>query len=134
MKTITLENGKKVAISEESYKALEDAVREVTWEDIYEKYLNGLSDPEFNSHFTQKVVSIKQLLITAKHLNGDWKPDFNKRRQEKYYIKINEFRIVVDVAWEHNVSFAYFQSRDDAQRAISILGEKTIRTAFNTDW
>lgn len=137
MKTITLENGKKVEISEESYKALEGAVKEVTWEDVWkwakdEGETDVFSAVRFGWNHQDKVKAIHRLLIAAKYLNGDWKPDWKKTRN--YFLAMYEGMITIDSTLRHGSSFVYFKSSEAAKRAVSILGEETIRAAFNTDW
>ena len=135
MRTITLENGKTVKISEESYKALEGAVKEVTWEDIYEKYLIEREDTDLSFNIEIKLAAIRKLLITARHLNADWKPDWEDGQEQKWSIGINEYGIIVRTwTFNENGSFVYFKSESMVKRAISILGEEVVRTALNTDW
>lgn len=135
MRTITLENGKTVEISEESYKALEDAVREVKWHEIYEKYLIEREDTDLSFNIEIKLAAIRKLLITARHLNSDWKPDWKDKQQEKWGISIDEYGGIART-WRFGVndSFVYFKSESMVKRAISILGEEVVRAALNTDW
>lgn len=135
MRTITLENGKTVEISEESYKALEGAVREVSWIEIYQKYMFDNPIAELKDNIEIKLAAIRKLLITAKYLNESWKPDWEDGQEQKWSAGIDEYGGIA-MTWRFGVndSFVYFKSESMVKRAISILGEEVIRTALNTDW
>lgn len=129
MKTITLENGQKVEISEESYNALAKAVKEETWEEIYNEYLNENNNLHSVNTVEVKISAIKKLLITAKYLNGDWKPDWNNGNIEKHGISLLNSAVYISMEQERR-AVCYFKTQELAQRAIDILGEDTIRTAL----
>lgn len=133
MKTITLENGQKVEISEESYNALAKAAhKEVTWDEIYHEYFDkkerGFTE-ELHDSVDIKIHTIKKLIITAKYLNGAWTPDWNDN-SKKYYISIKKDSFSIDYAYDYNSEPCHFKSEELAWRAIDILGEEVIKTAL----
>lgn len=131
MKTITLENGQKVEISEESYNALAKAVqKELTWADIYDKYIEQKNKRNDGAKMLKKLHAINKLLITSKYLNGDWTPDWEDIRSDKWYVYINGNKLFYDYSVSANGRIAYFKSKELAQRAIDILGEEVIKTAL----
>jgi len=129
MKTITLENGQKVEISEESYNALAKAVqKEVTWSQIWKIHCNSteLGQQPIDS----KIWAIKQVLITAKYLNGDWMPNWENDSEDKYYLSVMQNEIYVLNNQIANGKPCYFKSEKRARRCVNILGEETIKTAL----
>lgn len=84
----------------------------------------------------EKLLAINKLMNVAKYLNGkDWKPNWSKGGEEKWYLKFDEHRIVYSGSVEYTCFCnVFFKSEEDAQQAIDILGEETIRLALSTDW
>lgn len=84
----------------------------------------------------KKLLAINQLMNVAKYLNEDWKPDWRNEDEKKYIIFIDEQcnRIVIDCKYIVNTSIVYFKTKELAQKAIDILGERTIKLALSTDW
>lgn len=85
---------------------------------------------------TQKVIAINCLLNVAKYLNGDWTPDWRNEGEAKFCVILNNgnLHVDLDLFTTCNNSFAYFRTKELAQRAIDILGEYTIRLALSTDY
>lgn len=101
----------------------------LTYEDVEE---------EMNYYFSDEMMAkekaIHQLLLVAKYLNGDWKPDWNYI-QDKWYLAVNKGKIKVDYLDDyHNSHIVYFRTNELALQAIQILGEETIRLALSTDY
>ena len=83
----------------------------------------------------KKLNAINRILNVAKYLNGDWKPDFNSNLDRKYYLYVDGMNIVrIGYTPRNNISLAYFKSEELAKQAIEILGEETIKQAFNADY
>lgn len=83
----------------------------------------------------EKLLAINKLMNVAKYLNGEWKPDWSKGGEEKWFLKFDEHRIVYAGSVEYTCFCnVFFKSEDAAQQAIDILGEETIRLALSTDW
>lgn len=97
------------------------------------------SFPNFNNctskEQAEKLLAINNLMNVAKYLNGYWKPNWDANKKIKFYIYINEYNeVTISSTFHYNVSVVYFKSKEDAQQAIDILGEETIRLALSTDW
>ena len=114
MPTITLQDGQKVHISQESYDALAKAVqqpKELTYEDVaYSLFLNkksfyiGIGGVIFSRFFYSKTPyvtdtdnaptknQIKQLFAlnmlhnVAYYLNEGWEPDWSNIKEKKYWM------------------------------------------------
>lgn len=83
----------------------------------------------------EKLDAINKLMNVAKYLNGDWTPNWEDDEEEKWSIFINGGNNIVGVLNDDGVDCSvYFKTLELAERAIDILGEKIIRTAFSTDW
>lgn len=67
-----------------------------------------------------KAIAIAKLMNIAKYYNGGWKPEWNNRDEDKfyiYYVYIND-EYVVDVVNTYVTNFAYFKDKADAQAVI----------------
>lgn len=83
----------------------------------------------------QKLVAINKLLTTARYLNGNWKPDWQNLKEDKYYIFIGlDTGFHISTSQTINSAVVYFKSEGKAKKAIEILGEDTIRIALSTNW
>lgn len=73
-----------------------------------------------NSEIGIKAQAIAQLINIAKYYNGDWKPDWNNRNEDKYYIyckrATGEYLVTANLAYVTNA--IYFKNRADAQAVI----------------
>lgn len=81
-----------------------------------------------------KLVAINQIMNVAKYLNKDWKPDWNNKQENKYYIQKDNNTIVVSYVRYNCFDSVYFKSKELVEQAIEILGEETIKLALCTDW
>ena len=67
-----------------------------------------------------KAQAIAQLINIAKYYNGDWKPDWNNSKEDKYYIYYiyikDEYAVDADLTDIANI--IYFKNRVDAQAVI----------------
>lgn len=70
----------------------------------------------------------------AKYLNGDWRPNWDYKHENKYYIYIDDEQIKVNYDSVLQFGSIYFKSETFAQQAIEILGEETIKLALCTDY
>lgn len=74
----------------------------------------------FSVDIKNKIEAIQKLTNIAKYYNGDWKPEWNNRDEEKNYIYYgytqNEY--YVDDANTYNHGNVYFKNRADAQAVI----------------
>lgn len=77
----------------------------------------------------KKLEAINKMLVVAKYLNGDWKPDWEDG-ENKYYIYIVKNEITISSFNRCDLSICYFKTKELASQAIEILGEDTIRLAL----
>lgn len=158
MPTITLDNGTEVHISQESYDALAQAVtpKELTYKEVAKKLFKegttyginawgevqkweGVGDNYVDANNSvsenqcKQLLSLNKLFNVSHFLNGGWVPDWSNTKQKKYSIvhneEMNRIEIIINISM-HHVGGVYFKSEALAQRAIAILGEKSIKECF----
>lgn len=158
MPTITLQDGTKVIISQESYDALSEAVKpkELTykevakklfkegatyvidtwgevqkWEDVGDKYVDANNAVSENQ--CKQLLALNKLFNVSHFLNGGWVPDLSDAKQKKYMIvrdgEMNRIEVFINI-FMHHVGGVYFKSEALAKKAIAILGEKSIKECF----
>ena len=83
-------------------------------------------------HF-QKCDTFKKLLEVAEYLNGDWKPNWDNQSQIKYIIKYDHIKeqFKFDFYSFTSVNSVVFSSRENALRAIEIIGEGELKQLFS---
>ncbi|NLE62563.1 MAG: hypothetical protein GX612_01815 [Bacteroidales bacterium] len=72
---------------------------------------------------------MNDLLNVSMYLNEGWTPEWENSQQLKYIIcsKDNKF-VVTETAYP--ISFTYFKSKDLAEEAINIIGEKALLSIY----
>lgn len=157
MRTLTLEDGTKVEISEDSYNNLVKAVQPKTYDKLAEKlFLNkttyypnsGGNVDEYvctrqaactnrnnstSAAQLQKLLALNKLMTVAKYLNQGWYyiPGSNKG----YLIGLSD-EGELNVYNHVSVKYAtvYFKSQNLAEQAIEILGDWEIKLALTSNY
>ena len=82
-------------------------------------------------HF-QKCDTFRKLLEVADYLNGDWKPDWENSKQIKYLIQYDHIRKQFKFDFYSHTSIIpiVFSSRENAKKAVEIIGEEELRNFF----
>lgn len=157
MPIIKLQDGTEVHISQESYDALKEAVqepKELTYNEVANKlfrdsvsYYTGASgkiyqigatniatnDPNTSPTENQckQLLALNMLHNVAYYLNEGWVPDWSNYYQDKYCIILDNGDIdTIERKSLRYMGTPYFKSKELAQRAIAILGEKSIKECF----
>ena len=111
MKTITLENGTKVQISDESYQALEKAVQKPVWKDVVKEKMPNIyvasnfqswdgSYSWLNNKQSQKEFGIYlHMLLWKETYDKDYKPDWEDVLEYKWYIYYDNYSKCWTVAY-----------------------------------
>lgn len=73
-----------------------------------------------NSEIGIKVQAIAQLINIAKYYNGDWKPEWRNKGEEKNFIYYNYFQDEYNITADYRCknSNVYFKNTADAQAVI----------------
>lgn len=107
----------------------EDIALSETGVDSYVDCLNCTSGEQ-----AEKLLAINRLMNVAKYLNGDWRPNWEDYKEEKFCLQVLYGTVGVAVTVTQNFGCVHFKSFELAQKAIKILGEDTVRLALSTDW
>lgn len=126
--------------SEIKFRPIENKPEISCYDDITRKLFEKEMGVYITSHCVsqkqaKKALAINKLLNIAKYLNDGWVPDWNNSVEQKYYIYINILNnIDINYALNKRESIVYFRTEELARKAIEILGEKTIRLIFSTNY
>ena len=82
-----------------------------------------------------KLVSLSKLMNIAKYYNGDWKPEWNNRDEDKNYIyyRYIEDKYYVDSTKTYISNIVYFKNQTDAQAVIGNPNFRPILDAIYKD-
>ena len=105
---------------------------DITYYDISKK-LPYNSTVHTNVKYQSKCITFRKLLEVANYLNGDWKPDWNNKEQYKYVIAYNHSEETFDTDYLRYLSenTVYFSSKENALKAIEIIGEEELKQFFS---
>lgn len=105
----------------------------LTYIEISKKFPKNPSVSVNAKHFL-KLLIIRQLLEVADYLNGDWKPDWNDETQSKYITSYNgiEETLFIQSCWYVTQGLVCFSSKENAEKAIDIIGEKNLLNFFKS--
>ena len=81
----------------------------------------------------KRLLAFNKLMNIAKYLNGDWMPDFDGNNKN-WFIRIENAKYVARFFKWFNNGSVYFKSEEAANRAILLMGEKSLNDLFSTDW
>ena len=102
----------------------------LSYQEISKKFPKS-SSVSTNANHLSKLLTIRQLLEVADYLNGDWKPDWNDMNQVKYVISYNvNKKIFIEGCYYTNYSIVCFSSKENAEKAINIIGEKNLSRLY----
>lgn len=112
----------------------------LTYEDIERELMNAgtwvLTSICASKQMLVKLSAIYKLLMVAKYLNGDWEPDWEDERKDKwgiYYDYGNMKLCYINEGYNCHAP-VYFRTKELAEQAIQILGEETIKLALTTNF
>lgn len=102
----------------------------ITYEEIVK-----LGSSVIGSEIETKAQAVAKLINIAKYYNGDWKPEWNNRNEDKHYIYYgytpNEY--YVDAGNTYRQSIVYFKNQADAQAVIDNPNFRPILDAIYKD-
>ena len=107
--------------------------KEITYDDIQNKIM-PYADTVFTTPIhKQKCITFRKLLEVADYLNSDWKPDWNDENQYKYYISYDGGyeTFFIDNRCFVNQGVVYFSSKENALKAIEIIGKEELKQFFS---
>ena len=107
--------------------------KEITYADIQNKIMPYTQVVFTTQMHKQKCITFRKLLEVANYLNGDWQPDWDDQSQIKYIIKYDHIKeqFKFDFYSFTSVNSIVFSSRENALRAIEIIGEEELKQFFS---
>lgn len=91
------------------------------------------SEEKFARKLLKKRIILNKLQIIAHRLNDGWSPDFSKDTINSMVTVFCGKTVCISSSSfsYHDIGLAYFKTKDLAQKAIDIIGEKEIIEAFS---
>ena len=127
---IQVPEGMEIDRKNSTFECIKFKPKELTYIEISKKFPKNPSVSVNARHFS-KLLIIRQLLEVADYLNGDWKPDWNDMNQVKYVISYNvNKKIFIEGCYYTNYSIVCFSSKENAEKAIEIIGEKNLLNLY----
>jgi len=79
----------------------------------------------------ENLLELNKLITVARYLNGGWKPNWHACGERKYYIYIDSYdRLQINCTNIGQRGDVYFHTPENAQQAIDIINEESIRKAL----
>ena len=129
---IQIPEGMEIDRENSTFECIKFKPKELTYIEISKKFPKS-SSVSTNGRHLSKLLIIRQLLEVADYLNGDWNPDWNDINQPKYFISYNvSKKIFVDACYYVNYGIVCFSSKENAEKAINIIGEKNLLNFFKS--
>ena len=123
---IQVPEGMEIDRKNSTFECIKFKSKEITYIEVSKKFPKNSSVLTNADHFL-KLITFRQLLEVADYLNGDWKPDWNDINQPKYFISYNvSKKIFVDAGYYVNYGKVCFSSRENAEKAIDIIGKENL--------
>ena len=129
---IQIPEGMEIDRENSTFECIKFKPKDLTYIEISKKFPKS-SSVSTNGRHLSKLLIIRQLLEVADYLNGDWNPDWNDINQPKYFISYNvSKKIFVDACYYVNYGIVCFSSKENAEKAINIIGEKNLLNFFKS--
>ena len=128
---IQVPEGMEIDSENSTFECIKFKPKKLTYIEISKKFPKNSSVLTNADHFL-KLVTFRKLLEVADYLNGNWKSDWNDVNQLKYFISYNHRDKTLDIFSRHYLDSGkiYFSSRENAEKAIKIIGEEELRQFY----
>jgi hypothetical protein len=129
---IQVPEGMEIDRENSTFECIKFKPKELTYQEIAKKFQPYNSSVCTNTDHLSKLIFIRKLLEVSDYLNGDWKADWNDVNQSKYFISYNHRNKTLDIFSRHYLDSGkiYFSSRENAEKAIEIIGEEELKQFF----
>ena len=130
---IQIPEGMEIDRENSTFEYIKFKPKKLTYQEISKKFLKNFSVGTNTYHFS-KLLTFRKLLEVADYLNGDWKPDWNNDTQYKYIISYNGIKetLFIQSCWYVTQGLVCFSSKENAEKAIDIIGEKNLLNFFKS--
>lgn len=107
----------------------------ITYEDVEDTLSLEKDWIVIDKNNVSKLRNLNKLMDIAKCYNGDWKPEWNNRNEDKNYIFYSYTQDVycVDAVGTYNPSIVYFKNKADAQAVVDNPNFRPILDAIYKD-
>ena len=128
---IQVPEGMEIDRENSTFECIKFKLKKLTYIDVSKKFPKNSSVLTNTDHFL-KLVTFRKLLEVADYLNGDWKPDWNNYNQCKYYISYSSKTrtFFIQNCWYVNPSIVCFSSKENALKAIDIIGKEELEQFY----
>ena len=123
---IQVPEGMEIDRENSTFECIKFKLKDLTYQEISKKFQPYNYSVSTNAKNLSKLVTFRKLLEVADYLNGDWKVNWGDKLQTKYFISYNhdsEKLDILDFRYT-NLSIACFSSKENALKAIEIIGEE----------
>ena len=129
---IQVPEGMEIDRENSTFECIKFKSKELTYQEISKKFQPYNYSVSTNAKNLSKLVTFRKLLEVADYLNGNWKPDWNDVNQSKYFISYNHRNKTLDIFSRHYLDSGkiYFSSKENALKAIDIIGEEELRQFY----
>ena len=130
---IKIPEGMEIDKENSTFECIKFKPKNVTYDDIQNKIM-PYTDTVFTTPMhKQKCITFRKLLEVANYLNGDREPDWNNQEQCKYIICYNHEskKFGSDFYSYTSITPIVFSSRENAQKAVEIIGEEELKQFFS---
>ena len=129
---IQVPEGMEIDRENSTFECIKFKPKEITYQEISKKFQPYYYSVNTTAKHLSKLLTFRKLLEVADYLNGDWKPDWNDRNQYKYFISYNvrEEKFYIRSRWDVNENIICFSSKENAEKAINIIGEEELKQFF----
>ena len=129
---IQVPEGMEIDRKNSTFECIKFKPKELTYSDIIKHLSYGYPIFTSNIEHRLKCITFRKLLEVADYLNSDWKLDWNDVNQLKYFISYNHRNKTLDIfsCYYLDSGKIYFSSRENAEKAIEIIGEEELKQFF----
>ena len=129
---IQVPEGMEIDKENSTFECIKFKPKGITYTDIQNKLDYNCNIVLISKH-RLKCIIFRKLLEVADYLNGDWKPDWDNKMQTKYSIVYNYDNKTFEILSRYymNSVGVCFSSRENARKAIEIIGEEELKQFFS---
>ena len=131
---IQVPEGMEIDEENSTFECIKFRPKKVTYKDIQKKLLHWYTCYIYTApKHESKCITFRKLIEVADYLNGNWKPDWNDHLKDKYAIVYNNKKRVFEITTSYQISLGtvYFSSKENARKAIEIIGEEELKQFFS---
>ena len=130
---IKIPDGMEIDKENSTFECIKFKPKNVTYDDVLNSVVPYTQIVYTTSRHLQKCITFRKLLEVAEYINGDWKPDWDNQEQLKYIICYNNEskQFGSDFYSYTSMTPIVFPSRENAKKAIEIIGEEELKQFFS---